>query len=172
MMDDYKKKNRSNLDIVRQDTTVLSVNDRASHCIVAKHNRMIRLALWTNSKASARIVIKDKNGTLDCMPANGIHLKCIQHNKKEGHIPRQYNLDEHNVFLQGPGVFTIDIMTDGQKKASFLLVETEHENSGDLTERVDEGLRTTFRRSMSLGHGTYRDTHEDRDDNIDFVQRG
>lgn len=172
MMDDYKKKNRSHPGIVRQNTTVLSVNDRASHCIVAKQNRIIRLALWTNSKASARIVIKDKNGTLDCMPANGIHLKCIQHNKKDEHIPRQYNLDEYNVFLQGPGVFTIDIMTDGQKKASFLLVETEHENSGDLTERVDEGLRTNFRRSMSLGHGTYRDIYEDRDDNIDFVQRG
>ena len=66
----------------------------------------------------------------------------------------------------------MDITTDGQKKASFLLVETEYENN-DLIERVEEGLRSNFRRSLSLGYGTYRDMNEEgRDDDIDFVQRG
>ena len=172
MKDDYEKKGCNYQGIVRQDTTLLNVNDKASHRIVAEQNRIVRLALWTNSKASARIVIKDENGTLDCMPSNGIHLKFIQQNKNEGHFPRQYNFDDYNIVLQGPGFFEIDITTDGKKKASFLLVETEFENN-DLIERVDEGLRCNFRRSLSLGYGTYRDTHaEGRDDDIDFTQRG
>jgi len=172
MKDDHKKKGCNYHGIVRQDTTLLNVNDKASHRIVAEQNRIVKLALWTNSKASARIVIKDENGTLDCMPSNGIHLKFIQQNKNEGHFPRQYNFDDYNIVLQGPGYFEMDITTDGQKKGSFLLVETEYENN-DLIERVEEGLRSNFRRSLSLGYGTYRDMNEEgRDDDIDFVQRG
>lgn len=168
MIDDYKKKGRNHLGILHQDTTLLNVNGRASHCIVAEQNKIIRLALWTNSKGSATVVIKDKNGTLDCMPSNGIHLNFVQHSMNGGHAPRQYNLDDYNIVLQGPGVFTIEIVTDCQKKASFLLVETVYESNGFLTERVDEGPGINFRRSLSLGYGTYRDNREGRDDDIDL----
>lgn len=171
MRDDYKKKQHTHQVIQTQETVILNVNGAASHQIIVKEKRTVRLSLWTNTKVNARIMIKDENGPLDSIPITGIDLKCeINITKHDATMPRKYNLDDHNVSLNGPRTFDLIVTTDGLKKCTFLLVKDEFENCDDSLERSDDTLRRSFRRSLSLGHGVYRIEDESRDE-INFVQR-